>query len=71
MSSSFQETESIVTTVKVVNDAAVRGIKLHSDYVAMLTDNPRQRTSTGMLQAVEEHRQKFPSFSKAVLAKPM
>ena len=57
--------ESIVKTVKVVNDAAVRGIKLHSDYVSILTDNPRQRAS--MLQAVEEHRQKFPGFSKAVI----
>ena len=69
MSSSFQEMESIVKTVKVVNDAVVRGIKLHSDYVAILTDNPCQRAS--ILQAVEEHRQKFPGFSKAVLAKPM
>ena len=69
MSSSFQEMESFVKTVKVVNDAAERGIKLHSDYVATLADNPRQRAS--ILQAVEEHRQKFPGFSKAALAKPM
>ena len=68
MSSSFQEIESVVKTVKVVNDAAERGIKLHSDYVAILVDNPRQRAS--ILQAVEEHWQKFPGFSKAVLAKP-
>ena len=69
MSSSFQEMESFVKPVKVVNDAAEREIKLHSDYVAVLTDNPCQRAS--ILQAVEEHKQKFPGFSKAVLAKPM
>ena len=69
MLSCFQEMESIVKTVKVVNDAAERGIKLHSDYIAILADNARQRAS--ILQPVEEHRQKFPSFSKAVLAKPI
>ena len=46
-----------------------KGIKLYSDYVAILTDNPCQRAS--MLQAVEEHRKKFPGFSKVVLAKPI
>ena len=46
-----------------------RRINLHSDYVAILTNNPRQRAN--MLQAVEEHRQKLPGFSKAVLVKPM
>ena len=45
MSSFFQEMESFVNTVKVVNDAAERGIKLHSDLVAILADNPRQRAS--------------------------
>ena len=68
MLSSFQEMESFVKTVKVVNDAAEREIKLQSDYVAILADHPRQRAS--ILQPVEEHRQKFPGFSKAVLAKP-
>ena len=46
-----------------------RWIKLHSDYVAMLTNYPRQRAS--ILQTVEEDRQKFSGFAKAVLAKPM
>ena len=61
--------ESFVEIVKVVNDAAERGIKLHSDCVAIMADNPRQRAS--ILQPAEEHRQKFPGFSEAVLAKPM
>ena len=61
--------ESFVKTVKVVNDAAERGIKLHSDYVVILADNPCQRASIS--QPVEEHKQKLPGFFKAVLAKPM
>ena len=58
LSSSFQEMESLVKTVKVANGAAERGIKLHSVYVAILADNPRQRAS--ILQAVEDHWQKIP-----------
>ena len=61
--------ELFVKTAKVANDAAKRGIKLHSDNSRQRTDNPRQRASK--LQTVEEYRQKFPGFFKAVLAKPM
>ena len=36
---------------KVVNDAVERGVKLHSDYAAVLTDNAKQRKT--LLQAFE------------------
>ena len=56
-----------VNSVKVLNDAAERGVKLNTDYAAILTDDPQQRES--ILQAVEDHRKRFPEFSKAVLSK--
>jgi len=42
-----------VNSVKVINDAAERGVKLNSDYTTLLTDNLVQRAS--LLQAVEVH----------------
>jgi len=48
---------------------AVTGIKLNSDYAALLTDDPEQWAS--LLQAVEDHRHKFPDFFKAALAKSL
>ena len=45
-----------MTTVKVVNDAAERGIKLASDYVQSLTKDSEVRQK--IFQAVEWHRNK-------------
>jgi len=58
-----------VNSVKVINDAAEREIKLISDYTALLSDDPVQRAS--LLQAVEDHRHKFSDFFKAALAKSL
>ena len=67
MSTSYQEMKSFVNSVKVVNDAAERGVKLNTDYAAILTDYPQQLER--ILQAVEDHRKRFPEFSKAALSK--
>ena len=67
MSTSYQEMKSFVNSVKVVNDAAERGVKLKTDYAAILTDDPQQRER--ILQAVEDNRKRFPEFSKAALSK--
>lgn len=63
----FMEAAAFVKSVKVVNDAAERGIKLNSDYAAYITDKEQQRAS--LLQAVEEHRQMFPDFKKSTIAR--
>ena len=41
--------------MKVVNNAAERDVKLHSDYAAILIDNGKQRES--LPQVVKEHQQ--------------
>ena len=67
MSTSYQEMKSFANSVKVVNDAAERGVKLNTDYAAILTNDPQQRER--ILLAVEDHRKRFPEFSKAALSK--
>ena len=57
--------ENFVTTVKVVNDLAERGIKMISDFATVITTDERQRQY--LLQAVEFHRQKYDSFKKKTL----
>jgi len=58
-----------VNLVKVSNNAAERRIKLNSDYTALLIDDLVQWTS--LLQAVKDHRHKFPDFFKVALAKSL
>ena len=53
-SEDFRKARQFVTTVKVVNDAAERGIKLASDYVQSLTKDSEVRQK--IFQAVEWHR---------------
>ena len=65
---SFKKGQSFVANIKVVNDAAERGVKLHSDYAAILTENEEQRAS--ILQVVEKHRSQFADFKKSTLAHP-
>ena len=55
MSTSYQEMKSFVNSVKVVNDAAEGGVKLNTDYAAILTDDPQE--SERILQAVEDDRE--------------
>lgn len=62
----FLVAEQFVRTVKVVNDAAERGVKLISDFATILTSDPQQRS--WLLQGVEQHRKQFPSFDKKTLA---
>ena len=54
-------------TVKVVNDAAERGVKLISDYANIITSDPEQRAA--LLQGVEKHRSEFKDFDKKTLNK--
>ena len=67
MSTSYQDMKSFVNSVKVVNDAEGRGVELNTDYAAIPTDDPQQ--CERILQAVEDHRKRFPEFSKAALSK--
>jgi len=63
---SYQALKNYVHTVKVVNDAAERGVKLNTDYATILTDNDEQRNS--LLQAVEKHRHDLPDCKKSTLS---
>ena len=61
----YKEMEEFVRTVKVVNDAAERGIKLISDYSQILTKDEKVRAK--LLQGVEMSRQINPDFKKNTL----
>ena len=61
----FLATESFVQTVKVVNDAAERGVKLISDFANIITSDPEQRAA--LLQGVEEHHHQYKDFDKKTL----
>jgi hypothetical protein len=61
----FVLAEQFVRTVKVVNDAAERGVKLISDFATIITTDPEQRE--WLLQGVEYHRKEYPSFDKKTL----
>ena len=63
---SFKKGRKFAANIKVVNDAAERGVKLHSDYAAILTENEKQRAS--LLQVVEKHRKQYVNFKKSTLA---
>ena len=60
------EGKDFVSNLKIVNDAAERGVKLNQDYAAILTENEEQRRS--LLQIVEKHRKEFPNFRKSTLS---
>ena len=57
LSTVYQQAKKFVSHLKVVNDAAERGIKLITDFTAILTDSPLQ--PAGLLQAAEQHKQYF------------
>ena len=61
----YMEMEEYVRTVKVVNDAAERGIKLISDYSQILTKDNETRVK--LLQGVEMSRKINPDFKKSTL----
>ena len=56
-------------TVKVVNNAAERDVKLNIDCAAIITDDVQQKHD--LLQAIEVHREQFPDFEKATLEKTL
>ena len=55
-----------VANMKAINDAAKRGVKLHSDYASILTENEEQRAS--LLQVVEKHQKQYVDRKKSILA---
>ena len=57
--------KEFVTTVKVTNDIAERGVKLAKDYATLLTKDDSIRDE--LLQGVERCRRKFPDFAKKTL----
>ena len=65
-SDTYKQMSSFVNTVKVVNDAAERGVKFNLDYATIITDNDEQKAS--LIQAVEQHRRDYPDFRKSTLA---
>ena len=54
-------------TVKVVNNAAERGVKFNIDCAAIITDDVQQKHNS--LQGIEAHREQFPDFAKDTLEK--
>lgn len=56
-----------VTSLKVVNDVAERGVKMMSDFANVITTDEAQRGY--LMQAVEFHRRRFSSFTKKALNK--
>ena len=66
-SEDFRKARQFVTTVKVVNNAAERGIKLTSDYVQSLTKDSVVREK--IFQTVEFHRREKADTKKSTANK--
>ena len=63
----YKKVEQFVRTVKTVNDCAERGVKMISDYAAILTKDEKVRD--WLLQGVEANRRKYPDFKIMTLNK--
>ena len=61
----YQSARDFVTTVKVINDVAERGVKMASDYATLPTKDDRMRDM--IMQGVEKSRKSFPDFRKKTL----
>lgn len=61
----FNEMKTFVKNLKIVNDAAERGIKLIQDFSQSITEDENERQA--LLQSVEQSRKKTPTFQKRVL----
>ena len=57
-----QERAGDLSSLRVVDDAAERGVRLVTDYSQILTKDEQQLQL--LLQLVEEHRNKFPDMKK-------
>ncbi len=64
---SYQRAKRFVQTVKVVNDAAERGIRVNSQCATVITDSPEEKHR--LLQMAERHAHLFSDFSKKSLSK--
>ena len=63
----YKKAEQFVRTVKTVNDCAERGVKMISEYAAILTKNEKVRD--WLLQGVETNRRKYSDFNVKTLNK--
>ena len=61
----YKTAYNFVTTLKVVNDIAERGVKMMADFANTITTNAELRQH--LLQAVEYNRQQFDNFKKRTL----
>ena len=61
----YQQFVSFVTSLRVTNDTAERGVKLISDYIGHLTKDDEARQD--LLHVVEAHRKRYPDNRKATL----
>ena len=58
-----------VQQLKVVNDAAERGVSLIENFNSVITNQEEQKQY--LLQVVEQHRQQFPASKKSVIVKKL
>lgn len=63
-SKAYNKLFHFVTTIRVVNDIAERGIKLITDYIAKSNDEIQRQA---LLQVVEYHREEFSNYNKSTL----
>jgi len=61
----FQLAKKVVTSLRVVNDTAERGVKLIQDFNSSITRCEEQKQF--LLQVVSQHRSKFPEPKKSLL----
>ena len=67
-SNEFQGAKMIAEYLRVVNDAAERGVKLIQDFNSSATKNEEQKQY--LLQVIAEHRRAFPEAKKCLLLEP-
>ena len=63
----YLKVKEFVRTVKTVNDCAERGVKMITEYAAILTKDEKMRD--WLLQGVESNRRKYPDFNIKTLNK--
>lgn len=63
--SSFQDAKNILKTIKPVNDAAERSVKLMQDFHGQLTIDEEQKQF--VLRCVQDTRQTYPNCKKETL----
>jgi len=62
---SFQKAKAVVSSLKVVNDCAERGIALASSFNSSLTKSEEEKQY--LLQIVAQHRKEFPDAKKSTV----